>query len=50
MAQLAARKAELLKAKIGEASQTAEAPKKSGAGGMIALAAAGLGAYFMLKG
>ena len=50
MAQLAERKAELLRAKTGESSQPAEAPKKSGAGGMIALAAAGLGAYFMLKG
>ena len=56
MAQLEARKAEILKAKTGTASQTAEAPAqqqapaKSGAGGMIALAAAGLGAYFMLKG
>lgn len=44
MAQLAARKAELLKAKTGEA------PKKAGAGGIAALAVAGIGAYLMLKG
>jgi hypothetical protein len=50
MAQLAERKAELLRAKTGETSQPAEAPKKSGVGGIAALAAAGLGAYFMLKG
>jgi hypothetical protein len=50
MAQLAERKAELLRAKTGGAPVEQQAPAKSGVVGIAALAAAGLGAYFMLKG
>ena len=50
MAQLAARKAEILRAKTGEPPVQQQAPAKSGVGGIAALAAAGLGAYFLLKG